>query len=560
MKKINLLVCILINAYLFSEIKAQNQFNYAKAWKSQDNNTYETATCITEDNNGNIYIGGEFEGTVDFDPTFATNSFVSINNSIDAYISKFDASGNYLWTKTFGGTSNDYINKIKINSLNELLVLGYFSSTVDFDPSLATQTLTSAGSSDIFLAKFDLNGNYLDVKKIGGSGSEAASNLTLDQSGNIFICGKAAAGCDFDPGLAVNTPTFTHTGFMAKYTPTMGLLFVANNIGEYATNVQINSSNEIIVGGYFQGTVDFDNSPATYSVQSSGMRDVFICKYTSTGNFSWLYNVGSTSSDELSDLTIDNNFIYACGSFQNLIDFDNSAGTYTLQSNGQRDAFFIKLNHNGNLQTAFNFGGTLSDDATSITKNGSGFTIAIYTSGVIDCDPGPLTTTINTNYSATILEFNNSDAFISKQQVGEATPFIYPYQIIKNSQNQIYMVGILSNSAGTVIDFDDTPSVASFTCGGNDDAVLIKYGSIATNISDFSNKNELKLYPNPVNNQLYIYNRGEETNYYIYDSKLSIVQYGKINTGNNQLNLSGFNSGLYFLKTKNSETLKIIKE
>lgn len=556
MRKLKTIFITVLTLLWSISTNSQTQFNYAKAWKGQ---TSEAATCLVEDNTGNIYVGGVFRDTVDFDPTIVTNKIGS-KGSDDGFISKFDANGNYLWTRTIVGTSSESVTKLKINASNELVVLGEFSGVTDFDPSLSTQTITSNGSKDIYLAKFDLNGNYIDVKQIGGTGTETAMNLTFDQNGDIFICGAAAIGCDFDPGIGVNTPTFTNTGFIAKYTANMGLLFVANNIGEFATNVMVNNNNDIIVGGYFQGTVDFDNSPSSYSVQSVGQRDVFICKYTNTGNFSWLYNVGSVLSDYLTDMAIDNNYIYGCGLFNNTVDFDNSAGTYTLQSNGQRDAFLIKLNHTGNLQFAYKFGNTLNDAATSVITNSNGCTVALYTNGIIDCDPGPLTTNILTNSSSTILEFNNSGNFVNNQQVGEANPYIYSYQILKTTQNQLYIAGFIDNNLGDVIDFDDSPSVSSYTCGGNGDAVLIKYNPITTSFTKYNTKRSTIIYPNPASTHL-SFQLNEESKYYtIFDSKLTVIKTGQLSKENPTINIEALNSGLYFIKTELSDLIKFIKE
>ncbi len=556
MKKLKIILVSILILFFSISINSQTQFNFAKAWKGQTN---EAATCLVEDNNGNIYVGGVFRDTVDFDPTIVTNKIGS-KGSDDGFISKFDANGNYLWTRTIEGTSSESVTKLKINASSELVVLGEFSGVTDFDPSLSTQTITSNGSKDIYLARFDLNGNYIDVKQIGGNGTETAMNLTFDQNGDIFICGAAATGCDFDPGIGVNTPTFTNTGFIAKYTASMGLLFVANNIGEFATNVMVNNNNDIIVGGYFQGIVDFDNSPTTYSVQSVGQRDVFICKYTNTGNFSWLYNVGSVLSDHLTDMAIDNNYIYGCGSFNNTVDFDNSAGTYTLQSNGQRDAFLIKLNHTGNLQFAYKFGNTLNDAATSVITNSNGCTVALFTNGIIDCDPGASTSTITTNYSSTILEFNNSGNFISKQQVGEANPYIYSYQILKNTQNQLYIAGFIDNNPGDIIDFDDSPAVSSYTCGGNGDAILVKYNPITTSIINHPYKLNVSVYPNPSSNQVHVVFSDENYKFTLFDSKLSVIQRGQLSAENPIINIEKLNAGLYFLKSEKGEILKFIKE
>src|SRR5690606_28763621 len=77
--------------------------------------------------------------------------------------------------------------------------------TVDFDPGIGVFNLTSNGSSDVFIQKLDVSGNFLWAKSFGGgpSSSAAAFSITIDNNGNIYTTGRFWATVDFDPGVGV---------------------------------------------------------------------------------------------------------------------------------------------------------------------------------------------------------------------------------------------------------------------------------------------------------------------------------------------------------------------
>ncbi|MCP4438580.1 MAG: T9SS type A sorting domain-containing protein [Aureispira sp.] len=105
------------------------------------------------DENRNVYTTGAFSNTVDFDPSVGVQNLVS-NGQYDTYIQKLDENGSLLWVKQLGGPSYDEAYSIAINSNGHVYTTGTFADTVDFDPNMAVQNLTSVGGSyDIFIQK-----------------------------------------------------------------------------------------------------------------------------------------------------------------------------------------------------------------------------------------------------------------------------------------------------------------------------------------------------------------------------------------------------------------------
>lgn len=109
---------------------------------------YEMAT----DNQGNVYGVGSFKGNADFDPSSASYwQSSAAANTLDAYVLKLNAQGNFMWASTWGGLLNDQCNAISVNAYNDLFMAGYYSGNADIDPGTTVVTYSALGSNDIFI-------------------------------------------------------------------------------------------------------------------------------------------------------------------------------------------------------------------------------------------------------------------------------------------------------------------------------------------------------------------------------------------------------------------------
>src|SRR6185437_11247759 len=126
----------------------------------------------------------------DFQVRSKMKKIILFTGSIILTIMAHAQSPTFQWAKQIGGPLNDYSQSIIVDALGNVYTTGYFSNTVDFDPSTATYTLSSsAGSTDIFISKLDNAGNFVWAKKIGGSGYDVAISIATDRLGNIYITG-----------------------------------------------------------------------------------------------------------------------------------------------------------------------------------------------------------------------------------------------------------------------------------------------------------------------------------------------------------------------------------
>jgi Tol biopolymer transport system component len=137
---------------------------------------------IAVDSSGNVYSSGTFVDSADFDPhPIDTFNLTSVGLD-DIFISKVDGNGDFIWTKSIGGSGDDHISSISIDANSSIYTTGWFGDTADFDPdALGTFNLTSAGFDDIFMARFE--GNAVEATATPTLQSTFTSTPTI-QTGN----------------------------------------------------------------------------------------------------------------------------------------------------------------------------------------------------------------------------------------------------------------------------------------------------------------------------------------------------------------------------------------
>jgi len=374
--------------------------------KSIGGNLEDISNSIDLDNSGNIYVTGNFQGTVDFDPGAAIYNLSSAGD-YDAFLLKLDASGNFVWAKQIGGTGRDYSYSIKINA-GSVYLAGLFDAIADFNSSAGSYTLSSFGSFDIFVAKFDLAGNFTWAKQMGGTASEQAKAIATDVSGNLYLTGNFNGTTNFDPGVSnytITSATATVADIFVLKLDATGNFIWAKSMGgsgiDIGFSIATDQNNNVYTTGFYSGVSDFDPGSSTYTLSSlNNVSDVFISKLDMAGNFLWAKSVGGNSSDIGNSITTDAlGNIYTTGMFQGTGDFDPGVPNNNLISNGGRDIFILKLDPAGNYVWSQSFGGSVDDLGNSIYSDASGTLFLTGNFGAtVDFDPG---TGIDTLYTDT---------------------------------------------------------------------------------------------------------------------------------------------------------------
>ncbi len=224
--------------------------------------------AVTIDASGNLIITGRSGGTVDF----GGGPLVSTDTA-DVYVAKLDAMGNHLWSKVFGGTSDQVGQWITADASGNVVVIGTMSGTVDFGGG----SLTSKGGADIFLLKLDPSGAHLWSKRFGDVDPQLGEAVEVDSGGNILITGSFGGQIDFGGGpLAVAGGLFSDI-FVAKFGAD-GEHVWSKRFGDSTLqdgrSITVDAMGDVLLLGRLQGTVDFSGNVLT----SAGGDDLLVMK------------------------------------------------------------------------------------------------------------------------------------------------------------------------------------------------------------------------------------------------------------------------------------------
>ena len=373
-----------------SKLDANGNFVWAKSIGGTNS---EDSRSITIDASGNVLATGYFQGTVDFDPGSGTSNLTSA--APDIFILKLDGNGNFVWANKVGGTGVDISQGIAADRQRNVYVTGIYSTTADFDPGAGTSNLTSKGSTDVFISKYDSMGKFVWAKSVGDSGIDYGNSIAVDSVGNVFVSGQFQFTVDFDPGTSQNlikTIGFADV-FIIKLN-TAGNFVWAKNMGGTAGGTQgtnafsitVNKKGQVYTTGNFLGTIDFDPGTSKTELTALGSKDAFVLKLENNGNFVWARRFGSMFEDDVRSIATDAaGNVYTSGGFQTTID----VGIANIKSNGSLDIFIMALDDAGNFKWAQNFGGVTVDggSAVSVDAWGNVYTTGYFT-GNVDFDPG----------------------------------------------------------------------------------------------------------------------------------------------------------------------------
>lgn len=365
----------------------------------------DMSTGIAVDAGNAVYTTGFFIDTVDFDP--GINSFTlaaNPNGSPESFISKLDASGNFVWAKSLPTTTGSVGYDVHIAANGAIYSTGTFNGTCDFDPGAGTYTIASAGDQDIYVWKLDASGNFLWAKTMGGTTKEGGDAVITDPAGNVYVGGFFTGTVDFDPGAAANNITSAglDDAFVLKL-DAQGNFIWANAFGSSGTDVTsalaLDANGELYSTGQFAGTVDFNSGPGTYTLTGNSISSSFISKVDAQGNFKWARQIEGGQSGG-SSITLDAGFnVYSTGYFMSTADFDGNSGIFNLTALGNEDVYIHKMScGNPPAINAVSSATVLCEGNTAMLTASGALT---YTWNTGSTNPLAVSPTITTNYTVT---------------------------------------------------------------------------------------------------------------------------------------------------------------
>jgi hypothetical protein len=531
--------------FILSSCLIQSQiFQWAKNFGGI---TQDFSKSIAVDVTGNICITGYFDGVSDFDSGSGTYTLAS-NGGLDIYVSKLDASGNFLWAKNIGGTSFEYGEDISVDATGNIFVTGNFNGVVDFDPGIGTYTLASNGSNDIFIFKLDANGNFVWAQGFGSAFADVGKSVALDVNGNVYFTGSFSGTVDFDSGPATNTLNSPGglDAFICRLDNSGNFIWaksIGNNCTEEGMSITVDGSGNIYTAGRFECATDFDPGPGTTTITGLGYNDIFVLKLDPNGNYIWAKSIAGSDNDVCYSITTDNSGnVYTTGHFRGTPDFDPGVGTYTLTASGQTDFFISKLDINGDFVWARTIGGSGVDVGHDIIVDASGNS---YLTGdfqnTVDFDPGTSVYNLGTTGGCFISKYDANGNFVWAKSMYSTN--IGGVSLAFNLAGaKIYIAGNFSSTC----DFNP-PFGTNLTSSGSLDVFVTEYSS-TNSIEKFNSLSDIKIYPNPSSNEIYFEGKTNE----IKSIEINDVIGKNVKSYNNvsSIDISSLSNGIYFLHIK----------
>lgn len=226
----------------------------------------ERGMDLEVDSQGNIYVAGHFNDSIDF----GLHSVTAVNSD-DIFVACMESSGNWIWAQSAGGSSSDISNGIAIDSSGNILLVGAFGGTASF----GSIELSSEGQSDTFVAKMDNAGNWLWAVRGGGELDNTAIDIATDAYGNCYVAGQ------FSGAVSFGGSSFSSSGqgdiFVAKLDPNGNWLWadrIGGELNDCACGIAVDSSADIYVCGWYTGDLAFGPN----NLSGSGHWDIFIAK------------------------------------------------------------------------------------------------------------------------------------------------------------------------------------------------------------------------------------------------------------------------------------------
>ncbi len=262
-------------------------------------------TALAINATGQVYVGGPMRNTE------------AKGLGTDAFLAKYDPQGAQLWLKEFGSTASDSVKALCTDSQGYVYVAGHTEGAVGDTPN--------KGRFDVFLGKYNAQGDQLWLEQFGSSDTERINAVTTDRNGFIYVGGVTAGKLGAAPNQRWDD------AFVAKYSPQGDQLWI-RQLGtsnfEGIRSVSTDGAGHLYVGGYTRGQLGEEPRLGGY--------DAFLAKYDANGEQLWLHQFGSSEDEGIQSITTDElGNIYAAGYAY------GQMGSESVK--GARDAFLAKF-------------------------------------------------------------------------------------------------------------------------------------------------------------------------------------------------------------------------
>jgi Secretion system C-terminal sorting domain/Beta-propeller repeat len=542
-KKILWYVSIVLTINTFAQVPSV-------AWVAgADGNEQDNGYAIACGPSGNYYVTGYYNSdSIRFGNTTLYLGGQSSSSISNVFLVKYDSNGNVIWAKSGFGNGLDRSNCIAVDSSENIYIAGHYSGRIQFN----NDTLNSVGGSDMFIVKYDRNGNVIWTKSYGGINYDEIYGIAADAFGNLFFTGYYS-GLTFVFGNdTLHSIDFSSNALTGKIDANGNEIWARIASGTKTDNgrsVTIDNNNNVYVVGLFNSrTLNIESISIQNSdqLQTPTTYDFFIIKYSNHGNVIWAKREGGPPNDDYgySIKTDLKNNLYVSTKLKSIStigSFTVSPGTCLIKYDSLGTVIYVKRAV-GLIAAAVNY---VTTDANN----------NVYLCGIISTT-NPFTFGTDTLFSngafdGYIVKFDSIGNELWMKSIG-GNQMDYTNTLAMDSDGNIVLTGMYSSNGVT-------------TCGGepllintnplNGGMYLVKLSnsiSVETEELTKNKPNELfKLSPNPNNGLMQLQYQIEQNSiahlsiYNVLGEKVS--EYKLQNNSNLMtINETKLTSGIYF--------------
>lgn len=330
---------------------------------------------ICVDPSGNVFITGYFNSpSIAIGTTVLTNLRTTVN-APEVFVAKYGSNGQAIWGRcSDAGPTQNYARAYGIGSdaAGNVYIAGHYGydSAVNFDGNI----LQSYGALDMFLVKYDTNGNAQWARRMGGPETDGIQAIHVDANGNTYMTGWFINAADFGGTSLVSTNTAYQEIFVAKYDSDGNSIWANYALVPYAgnyasgTGIAADEFGNVYITGYYQYSISFGED----TLSNSGNRGLFFAKFDSEGDPVWGRSPGGTSTDYGAGVCVETDGnVLLTGYFESA--FLNFGGYPVINANvGFNDGFVARYDPDGNALGAIVIGGPGHEYAMAVASGPEG--------------------------------------------------------------------------------------------------------------------------------------------------------------------------------------------
>lgn len=271
--------------------------------KNEGGSNSDRGNSIAVDASGNVFTtGGFMSATANFGTVTVTNAASGVN---DVFVAKHDPSGNVLWAKSAGGSGSEMGLGVDTDPSGNSYVTGSFASpSMNFGTGALTNA--SSGTQDIFVVKYDASGTAVWAKQVGGSADDFGNALVVSGNGLCITGGFNSASINFSTTALNNVSAGTSDVFFTKYDLDGNLVWAiraGNTDSEAGNGVDVDALGNFFIAGYFN-SASLTFGSTTLNNVSSGYKDLFIAACDATGAPLWATSAGDAAEEIANSISV----------------------------------------------------------------------------------------------------------------------------------------------------------------------------------------------------------------------------------------------------------------